>query len=620
MSAAWWLLAGAVGAVLPPDAWSRLPEHPRLFATAERWPGLRASLETEPVAGKLAALARSRSDALLDQPAVVYRQRDRGEMSGSMLEPAREAQARILALALTTRLTDSPEFLERTVLEMRALAALPDWNPAVFLDTAEATLALAVGYDWLYDRLSPADRATFAQAIVDKGLRASTESPSRYLGWVKGTNNWNQVCHGALVAGALAVAEVAPELARQVVQRALDQVHHAAAAYAPDGAFPEGPMYWSYGTSFHVMLLAALETALGERFGLDDFPGFHATADYLPQVTGPTGQTFNYADSNSGRHFEPALFWFARRRQEPALAAWEVAWLAAREPTKTSSLARFFPFALLWWQRPDGPVNGPARPLSWQADGVVPVAVHRSAWDDPNATWIAIKGGRARTSHGHMDAGSFILEADGVRWAVDPGMQGYDSLYQAGLSQELWKFGQDSGRWTVFRIGPDGHNIPRFSGARPQVEGQATIAQHGAGFTVLNLTPAYAGQVDLLQRGVKLLPDRSVMIQDEWESEPQPVTFQWLTHAKASIDGRTVTLMQNGKSLTVVAVEPEDLRWELQDTATLLQAHDAPNKSLYRLVGHTRTPPAGIGRLAVVAWPGSVPTPPRFVVRPFERW
>ncbi len=77
MSAAWWLLAGAVGAVLPPDAWSRLPEHPRLFATAERWPGLRASLETEPVAGKLAALARSRSDALLDQPAVVYRQRDR---------------------------------------------------------------------------------------------------------------------------------------------------------------------------------------------------------------------------------------------------------------------------------------------------------------------------------------------------------------------------------------------------------------------------------------------------------------------------------------------------------------------------------------------------------------
>lgn len=613
-------LAVAVGAVLPPTAWDGLPSHPRLFATAARWAEVGDSLATDPVAARLAALVQSRADALLAMQPVAYAKRDRGEMSGSMLEPAREAQARILALAMAARLTDSVRHRERAVVEMRALAALPDWNPAVFLDTAEATLGMAVGYDWLYDQLTAADRDAFAEAIITHGLRASIDSPAKYLGWVKGTNNWNQVCHGALVAGALAVADREPELARTVVQRAIDELHRAAAAYDPDGAFPEGPMYWSYGTSFHVILLAALETALGERYGLDAFPGFLATADYLPQVTGPTGQTFNYSDSNSSRGFEPAMFWFARRRHEPGLAAWDAAFLLRSDPSKNVRLARFAPLGLFWWQPSEGATAAPARPLSWHADGVVPLASHRSAWDDPAATWVAIKGGRARTSHGHMDAGSFVLEADGVRWAVDPGMQGYDSLYKAGLSRDLWKFSQDSGRWSVFRIGPEGHNLLRFSGAMLQVEGKATIIQQRDGATVLDLTPAYAGQVTSYRRGVKLLADRSVMIQDEWTSEPQPVAFQWLTNAQATIEGRTVTLSQRGQSLQLIALEPGDLRWELQDTAALLQPHDAPNKSLSRLVGHTRTPPSGIGRLAILALPGNVAMPSHSVVRPFDLW
>jgi len=614
-----WLVASTVGATLPPDAWQALPQHPRLFATAADWSAVRAAREADPVATKLAALVCARADSLLDDPPVVYRHRDRGLMSSSMLEPARSAQARILALAMAARLTDSEVYCDRAVAEMRALAALPDWNPAVFLDTAEATLGMACGYDWLYDRLTPADREAFASAIVEKGLRASIESPSRYLGWVKGTNNWNQVGHGAMVAGALAVAEVEPELARRVVQRALDELHHSAEAYDPDGAFPEGPMYWSYGTTFHVMLVAALETALGDRFGMDEFPGFLKTGEYIAQVTGPTGATFNYSDSNSSRYFEPNLFWFARRLGQPSLIKLDIANLLARDPQQTSSLARFFPLALLWWQRPAGNDEPPARPLSWHADGVVPLAVHRSAWDDPRAAWVAIKGGRARTSHGHMDAGSFVLEADGVRWAVDPGMQGYDSLYQAGLSKDLWKFSQDSGRWTVYRIGPEGHNLLRFNGAVPNVEGKATIIKQRAGATVFDLSPAYEGQATSARRGVRLLPNRAVMIQDEWISERQPVTFQWLTNAKAAIDGRTVTLEQKGQTLIIEALEPTDFRWEMQDAATLLQPHDAPNKNLFRLVGHTTTPTGGKGRIVVVATPGSA-APAAQVVQPLAEW
>ena len=39
-------------------------------------------------------------------------------------------------------------------------------------------------------------------------------------GWNKRTNNWNQVCNGGLTVGALAVADVEPDVARQVIEAA----------------------------------------------------------------------------------------------------------------------------------------------------------------------------------------------------------------------------------------------------------------------------------------------------------------------------------------------------------------------------------------------------------------
>jgi hypothetical protein len=98
--------------------------------------------------------------------------------------------------------------------------------------------------------------------------------------------------------------------------------------------------------------------------------------------------------------------------------------------------------------------------LHWTAAGELPIAVMRSAWDDPDATYLAIKGGTPNQSHGHMDVGSFVLEANGVRWALDLGTESYNRMRAAKL--DLWNYSQDSSRWTTFRVGPEGHNILRF--------------------------------------------------------------------------------------------------------------------------------------------------------------
>ncbi len=620
----------------PAAAWTNLPPHPRLFANADQWQALRTRLAAapaaDPVSTRLFALIRARAEAVLKLPPVKITARSRGKLAGTILEPAREIQRRVLLLAATARLTNDTRFRDRALAELRLLTALPDWNPAVFLDTAEATLAVAVGYDWLYDTLSPAERDTLATALIEKGLRASFDSPAKYLSWVRGTNNWNQVCHGALVIGALAVADREPALAQRTVQRAVDELHSSAAAYAPDGVYPEGPMYWAYGTTFHVAMLAALESALGDRCGLDEFPGFLATPDYLNQVTAPGSDTFNYADSSAHRGFEPALFWFARRLRQPAAIRWELDYLgklaaAAKLSSSSDARSRHLPLALLWWDPALAALPAAPPPLNWKGEGPVPIAVHRSAWSDPRAIYLAIKGGRAGISHGHMDVGSFIFEADGVRWAVDAGSQSYTTAYQAGIDSTLWSFQQDSPRWTIFRLGPEGHNLLRFDGAPQRVTAFAPITRFVATgptpHTQLDLTAVSGDSVKSARRGVMLLPDRRVLFQDEWTAAARATTasWQWLTNAAVTLEPHGALLTQNRATLRLRILEPADATLTVEDTSRLLQAYDEPTPGLRRIVIRTTTPATTSARFVILAEPGSAPpTRAPLAIRALDAW
>ena len=49
-------------------------------------------------------------------------------------------------------------YARRAEKEMLAAANFTDWNPKHFLDVGEMPTALAIGYDWLYDWLSPESR------------------------------------------------------------------------------------------------------------------------------------------------------------------------------------------------------------------------------------------------------------------------------------------------------------------------------------------------------------------------------------------------------------------------------------------------------------------------------
>ncbi len=593
----------------PVENWAKLPPHPRLFANAGRIETLKK--QNDEVTLQLLDLLKHESDKKLDLKPVFY------PPTGYIMSEMRNVQGRVLGLSLSYRLTGDKRYFVKARQELLTLAALPEWRPSHFLDTGEAALAAGVGFDWLYHDLSSDDRDRVVQAIVRNAILPSLEVEAGGKSWVNGDFNWTQVCHGGVVVAALAIAEREPELARKVTERAINNFDKVGATYAPDGSYAEGPGYWAYGTGFHVILIEALRTALGVSGGLDQFPGFLKTSDFAMQMMTPTGSDYNFSDHADGASCEdPIMLWFAREHRDRNLLRNKLAAFArnhaiaigGREPAdgEKYSAHRHLPFEIIWWD-PTLPSGNDSRARHWTAAGVLPLGVMRSAWDDPNASFIAVKGGTPNHSHAHMDVGSFILEADGVRWAVDAGTEQYGMMRKGDF--DLWDYSQNSGRWTTFRVGPDGHNILRFDNALQNVNGKAEITKlpgdNGDMGNLVELTPLYQNQVSRVQRSVRLHADCTFTISDEWTTGEKAVhaSWQWLTRAEVTVTNDGAILKQDDKALQFRIIEGKGARIEVEDISQARNIIDSPNPGLSRIVIRMETPPQTGASLVVTATP-----------------
>ncbi|MBX3432191.1 MAG: heparinase II/III family protein [Pirellulales bacterium] len=584
------------------------PTHPRLFASGADLAQLRESSQGDPLRRRLAGAVIRYADEVLAAKPVVHRLRGKRLLHESQL-----CLGRVLALATAYHLSGEQRYVDRCRDEMLVAARFSDWNPSHFLDTAEMTLALAVGYDWLYDRLDEESRRELRTAIVDKGVKLAFDS--RHNGWTRLANNWGQVCHAGMTAGALAVCEDEPELAARTVHNALRNVVPAMEQFAPHGGYPEGPHYWGYGASFNALLIDALESTLETDFGLSAAPGFAETGGFLALACGPTGEFYNYSDSGDRHLPEPILAWFAqrfdrgdwlrgeRRRWEDLLA---VSQLGRASPLRLAPL-------MLLWRVEDPGAEETSLPLHWNSGGKVPVSLHRSSWTDPRATFVGIKGGSPADSHGHMDAGAFVLEADGVRWAVELGREEYFPIESRGMN--LWSSAQDSDRWKIFRLSNFGHGTLVVDDQLQHAAGRATLAKFSADSrrpgTILDLTDVYRDQLASARRGVALLASREVVVQDELSGLRPGSRVRWgmITRAEPhELGADRVELRQEGETLSLRLREPAGATWDAIDVSQPRNEWDTPNRGARMIVAEVLAPANGRLTIAVTATPGSCPS------------
>jgi hypothetical protein len=336
------------------------------------------------------------------------------------------------------------------------------------------------------------------------------------------------------------------------------------------GGWGEGPGYWRYATEYNVYLLAALDTALAHDFGLSQMPGFRETGDFPLYFTGPTGQTFNYADAHSGWHGAPQLFWLATKFEQPGWAAAQRAW-AGEAPSALDLL-----WGARWLARS---AAAPELPLDRHFAGI-DVAFLRGAWEDPRATFVGFKGGDNRVNHGHLDLGTLVLDALGERWLVDLGPDNYNLPGYFG-----------SRRWDYYRCRAEGHNtlvlLPpsgtehAASGEGPSGPDQDPAAQAkliafdsrpARASAVADLSAAYAQRAERVLRGVALVDRRHVLLQDEITSAGGCDVW-WFAHTGAKIaldsDGRAATLEQNGQKLRAIVLSPPEAKLQVLPAAPL---------------------------------------------------
>jgi hypothetical protein len=590
------------------------PGHPRLLLTDEGLAAALAAAKSDPLRAALHARVIATAKAVLGAPPV--RQLPPSSIS---LDQSRYAVHYIVTCALAYRLTGDDRFLARAKSDLLTVAAFPDWNPGHFLDVGEMSFAVAIGYDWLYSRLQPAERTTLKQALLEKSLSLADEAyhpggrRDRFVEWASVMSNWNQVCNSGVLSAALALADEEPEMARKVIAGARLSMPRGMAAYAPDGEYPEGPGYWTFGTTYTVVALAELESALGTDLGLAAEPGFDRTGSYHLAVQGPSGLTFNYADSTADLQNSPACAWLAERFHNATTLHSTRALLAeslerekvtAFDPTiQRQVVNRFFALHAIWFPHETARDDGASDlPLDLHFRGVADIALFRSAWNDPRAIFVGFKAGENAYHHNHLDLGSFVLDADGQRWAIDLGPDAY-SL--PGYNNDRQQ------RWSYFRTNNRSHNTVTPGDALQRREIVAPIVAFGSaperGFAVADLTPAYPDEAASLRRGIALLDRARVLVQDAYRPAKPGTPLRWTMVTGARIDlagdGRSAVLTSHGRSLRVDLQEPATARLSIGSARPPTAAENQNEGTAILAIDLTPGADGGITRLAVLLTP-----------------
>lgn len=519
--------------------------HPRLVFNSSIEKNLKKRMKTDPVLQNMYKAIKLNADEVFEKPLLT-----RNVVGRRLLGTSREMLWRINMLGFVYRMEKDTKVLQRINDEVIAVCSFKDWNPSHFLDVAEMSMAVAFALDWTEGKLPKSTIQLAQTALIEIGIKPSWPASGKNPGWSYGHNNWNQVCNGGMIAASIAIAELEPELAAKTIHRSLDGIPQALAQYSPDGVYPEGSTYWSYGTRFSVVTAAILESSFGHDFGHAEYPAFVESAMFRSLMNTPSGWYFNFADCGDkrGEAGDIALAWFATKTGNKTFFEKERFLMPAEEMGKLSRLAG----AGMAWLSQYEEKGEEKVPTAWKGDGSNPLVVFKGDENDTHNYYFGGKGGRATTSHGNMDAGSFIFELNGVRWVIDPGNQGYHDLEKTGFN--LWSSCQDCERWTLLTKNNYGHSTITVNNELFVNNATATLEYFKVGDkpeATFDMTAIYGDNIGSVKR--KFLKDSptSVVIEDQIETsdETELITWQLMTTAEVILVDGGAILKQDGKEL-----------------------------------------------------------------------
>jgi hypothetical protein len=294
-------------------------------------------------------------------------------------------------------------------------------------------------------------------------------------------------------------------------------------------------------------MVAAMNNVMGTDYGLSALDGFEESGDFPYHLLGEGG-FFDFFDGGISMA-QPESMWFASFFGKPEYA-WHLGDLSRRKGV-------FHPLYLILYRPGMFDVKPTGLDRFYSA---IESSSMRSAWDDPEALFASMKGvNETLKSHHDLDAGTFVFDALGERWAMDSGNENYNL-------PGFWDYRNQ--RWTYYRKKTEGHNTIVVNPVQNPIVQQDPLetairireeSKPRGAFGILDMTNVYKTDAVSMKRGMMLTGDRTqLLIQDEMKLKT-PSELYWFMHTKAAIEivenGRAAILRQGDKRLYAKLIE-----------------------------------------------------------------
>ena len=587
--------------------------HPRLLMNRSDFDRLKDKVVNNPGGNRILTLLHALMIAAADESAASTTEiKYNTANTDKNQDQAKLAMKRIGSCAYAYRMTGQKKYLDRAMKDMETVLGFSTWDASTnFLTTAQMAAAVALGYDWLYYALDYDLRVKARKALLDYVV-----IPAHTAWFTTAEHNWNQVCYGGSVMAAIAIYGKEKTESGTLINECISRNGPIVSKiYDPDGVYPEGYAYWGFGTGFQTFIFASLEKVFGTLYGMDSSKGLATTPQWMLMSSGVGGRVYCFGDS-TGNYDQPkmGMWWFARFQNNPSLLRNELRLLtdaASVNPYSTTmSEVRMLPVVLACANDIEGldSVTGDSgdKQTMYCGTGDVPVALFRTQWNNADTDrYLGVKGGKANHSHGHMDAGSFVYDALGCRWAEDLNRPDYTSITNAlsAAGGDYWALDQNSYRWKVWCINNLGHSTLTINGADHRVDGAATIIEtydtEASRGVKLLMTPVFDGEAASVVRTVEIRNGSDLYVTDEitaLSGKAAAVQWRMITSAAVSVGSDMETLTQSDKKMYMkvkasdAAVTPEFTSWEAKGPNTWDAVKDYSGKTV---AGYTATVPAG---------------------------
>ena len=545
--------------------------HPRIQATKEDFDRIKSEYNTNAQVKKWVDKILTAADNGLGDDAVVYELRD-----GVRLQMvSRDVLINMYTYGLAYQMTGDLKYVTRAYKDLEAVCSLfPNWHPTHHIDTGMMSAAVAVGYDWMYHGFTPEQRKVIEEGAYKNGFYHINISYQTATGPLTDTGirigNHNVITNGGFAMLGMAMLDAYPEISHYIVSNAIHSLGYMLNDFGKDGTWEEGPSYWELTMQYTSKILSTLKGVFGHCYTLDLGEGLALTAQFMVTMQSENG-VYSYADANKVKMYVPELFWLSNKFNQPEITP-TVLDLSGGNFRDNED----YVLASLWYDTSTENTSG-GMPL----DNLFATAhvgnMHQSY--DSGSAFFAFKAGRNNIGHAHLDAGSFIFETMGVRWADDTG---YTAL---GYNQPNF-FEQEEGgrRWLAEGTRVKDHNCIEINPALDKgsdKRGEVYMGQllnstspviryevkDRGGIVVVDTSEAYKKGAAGVKRGFFFTDNRqSLVIRDEIQLYNETdVNWYLVTPAEVAITENGAILTSKGRQLKLEYITEGESSVEVED-------------------------------------------------------